>query len=79
MRKTLSLAGLAAVIAGIGTLLPALAPDVAAETPSAAPAQTAPSCALQGWPYYDPSCLRSPSGNVRPVRIIAIDRVQAGR
>ena len=81
MYKNICLVALAAVIAALVTLLPPLAPGVAAETPAAAQPQSAATlrCALQGWPYYDASCLRGSSGEVRPARIIALDRVQASR
>ena len=79
MLKNVSLVALAAVIAAVVTFLPPLAPDVAAETPAHAQIQSGPLCALQGWPYYDASCLRRSSGDARPVRLIALERVQAGR
>lgn len=78
MLKNIALVALAAVIAALVTFLPP-SPGVAADTPVSAPVQAAPDCALQGWPYYDPACMRRASGEVRHIRVIRIDRVETAR
>jgi len=36
-------------------------------------------CSQRDWPYYEPGCVHSASGDVetRPVRVVAIDRVSS--
>jgi len=80
---------LAAVIAGILTILPSFSEPVDASAPittamAAAPVPVVTSkCAEQHWPYMDADCLldrRKVGGEVNPVsRVVKIDRKMAAR
>jgi hypothetical protein len=80
---------LAAVIAGILTILPTFSDPVDASTPITTAMAAAPvpavtgKCAEQHWPYLDADCLRDPrklGGEAQPVsRVVKIDRKMAAR
>jgi hypothetical protein len=87
--RTASAVVLAAVIAGILTILPSLSDPVDASAPITTAMAAAPvpvvtgKCAEQHWPYMDADCLRDPrkaEGQAKPVsRVVKIDRKMAAR
>lgn len=86
MFKAMSAIAAAGIVAAaITILLPGFSPSVEASAPVpvgksdrlGAPTDEA-TCSMQGWPYYETSCLRDRDNNAglaRPVRIVTTDRV----
>jgi hypothetical protein len=78
--RTVSAVALAAVIAGILTILPSLSDPVDASAPVAV---VTGKCAEQHWPYMDADCLRDArkaEGQAKPTtRVVTIDRKMAAR
>jgi hypothetical protein len=80
---------LAALIAGALTMLPSFSDPVVASTPihhgkgdrlDIRPLGA--KCSEQAWPYFEAHCLRdnrAALGQVKPARIVAIDRTDAAR
>jgi hypothetical protein len=85
MIKTVAAISAAALFAGVITLLPVISLRVEASTPQAAPKADridmrarGTACSQQGWPHFEPACLRDAretAGAARAVRIISTDRL----
>ncbi len=83
----------ASFVTGLIVTAPGVTPQVEAHTVEAhtyaingerlEPVRTlGTACSERGWPYFETSCLRdtsSPTREVRPVRMVGIDRVPAPR
>jgi hypothetical protein len=82
--KPLSAVAAAAFGAALMLAIPGFSPEVEAGTPAPVVksdrldiqlAAAAPTCSLQGWPYYGANCLQRANGQTRTVRLVSTDRV----
>jgi hypothetical protein len=86
--RTLSAVALAAVIAGVLTILPGTSDTVVASAPLNSGKgdrldirPIGVQCSQQAWPYFEAGCLRDRRmalGQAKPARIVTADRVPAG-
>jgi hypothetical protein len=83
--KVLSAIAAMALGAAVVLALPGFSPEADASTPAKVVKSdrlelrpVAKDCALQGWPYYEATCLRDRqqvTGQARTVRVVSTDRL----